>query len=203
MISDMPGSKFEDLKCLVLGGGGFIGLNLCRALNANGAHVRIYAREITSANALPGNVELVIGEFSNLRLLNDALNGCNVVIHLVNQTPTRPNAADRVAPLMVADIVNTANLLDLCQANAVKKLLFASSGGSIYGVTDSLPISETAATEPISPYGISKLTIEKFLAYFERIHGIRYLSLRIGNPYGRYQPVGRGKASFPPSSKRP
>jgi UDP-glucose 4-epimerase len=181
------------MQCLVLGGGGFIGLNLCRALSEQGAKVKAFGLDISYPDALPSDVQFIKGEFSDLSLLATVVKGCDVVIHLISQTGVRIASSNRLAPIFTRDIVDTVNLLDICRAQGVEKLLFASSGGTVYGSHNGTnPISERAATAPISPYGVNKLAIEGILACFERECGLRHLSLRIGNPYGRYQSaVGR------------
>jgi len=88
-----------------------------------------------------------------------------------------------------SNVVGTLNLLEKSVKKGVKKIVFASSGGTVYGIPKSLPIPETHQTMPLCSYGITKLTIEKYLALFHRLHNLDYTILRAGNPYGERQRI--------------
>jgi UDP-glucose 4-epimerase len=86
--------------------------------------------------------------------------------------------------------VNTlasVQLLELCRAAQVRRVVFISSGGTVYGIPQTVPIPETAPTEPISAYGINKLTVEKYLQLYHHLHGLSGISLRVANPFGPFQ----------------
>ena len=85
------------------------------------------------------------------------------------------------------NVLGTLNLLKTSLEKGVKKVIFASSGGTVYGIPETLPILETHPTNPICSYGITKLAIEKYLALFNRLYGLNYTVLRIGNAYGKGQ----------------
>jgi UDP-glucose 4-epimerase len=90
------------------------------------------------------------------------------------------------------NVVGTLRLLESCVRHGVSKVVFASTGGTVYGVPESVPIHEDHSTNPISSYGIVKLAIEKYLGLFHHLHGLDYAALRISNPYGPYQnPLGQ------------
>jgi UDP-glucose 4-epimerase len=82
-------------------------------------------------------------------------------------------------------VVGTLRLLELCREQGVRKVVFASSGGTVYGVPRSVPIDESHPTEPICSYGIHKLMIEKYLQLNHRVHGLDYCVVRPPNLYGR------------------
>lgn len=177
--------------CLVLGAGGFIGTNLCRALAAAGASVRGFGRPPLYPAALPP-LSWISADFGNHGALSDALDGVEVVFHLLGGSI--PAAAERDA---VTDLRTNAaqslELLEHCRMAGVKRIVFISSGGTVYGVPRHVPIAEDHPTDPISVYGIHKLLVEKHLGLMAHRHGIRAVVLRASNPYGPYQAPGRGQ----------
>lgn len=171
--------------CIVLGAGGFLGTNLCRWLVASGARVRAFGRQFLFPRELEG-ADLFQGDFEDPLALAAAIEGHDVVFHLVH--PTTPQSANRD---MIGDvqrsIVSSLALMDICRELGVKRIVFVSSGGVVYGPGKLVPTPETAPTDPISAYGVSKLAIEKYLALHEHLHGLDYRVLRVANPYGPFQ----------------
>ena len=88
---------------------------------------------------------------------------------------------------MTINVGMTANLLDACVRQKVKKVIFLSSGGTVYGKAESYPLKETTSTDPISSYGIQKLTIEKLLYLYHYMYNLDYRIIRLSSPYGPYQ----------------
>jgi UDP-glucose 4-epimerase len=86
-------------------------------------------------------------------------------------------------------VISTIHMLDAARRMKVKMVLFASSGGTVYGVPREVPIKESHPTEPTCSYGIGKLAIEKYLRLYHELHGLEYRILRIANPYGEEQRV--------------
>lgn len=179
-------SSLSGLRCLVLGGGGFLGLNLCNRLAEAGAEVTCFSRSHPQAEVLDRRVARVIGQFADRLALANAVDRQDVVFHLIAGSVPESSNRDPYAELSAAPIA-TLHLLEICRAARIKKLVFSSSGGAIYGIPRAIPISEQAPTDPISAYGISKLMIEKSLHLYRHLHGIDYQILRIANPYGRFQ----------------
>src|SRR4051794_30581334 len=175
----------RDLSYFVLGGGGFIGTNLCRRLAGRGARVRAFSRHFSFPDAMKG-IDFRSGDFSDADALAAAIEGFDVVYHLVHATPPQPANAD-----MAGDIKNNVlpslALFDICRKLGVKRIVFLSSGGTVYGRADTVPTPETAPTQPIAAYGISKLMIEKYLALNEHLHQTDYRILRVTNPFGPFQ----------------
>ena len=174
-----------ELRCAVLGGGGFIGTNLCQALDGRVDHLRAFGRRQTFPEPLRG-VEWMPGDFTDGSAVATAIDGCDTVFHLVNSSTPASANADKVADLQ-ANVASTLHLLEACRAEGVRRVVFVSTGGTIYGIPETVPTPETAATEPITAYGISKLAIEKYLALYEHLHGLEYRVLRVANPFGPYQ----------------
>jgi UDP-glucose 4-epimerase len=172
-------------SCVVFGGGGFIGTNLCRRLAASGHRVRAFGRRRLFPAEL-GNVEWCPGDFTDAAAVRAAIDQFDVVFHLVHST--MPQAADLDVVGDVQDnVVPTIAMLDLCRRAGVKRVVFASSGGTIYGNARQIPTPEAAPTDPICAYGISKLAIEKYLALFDHLHGLDFRVLRITNAFGPFQ----------------
>lgn len=179
-------ARRDGLRCLVLGGGGFLGLNLCNALAAAGAEVKALGRSAVLPDALDPQVEWVSGNLSDRVALSAAVEGQDIVFHLIGGSVPESSNRDPAAELAAGPLA-TVYLLDICRAAKVRKLVFASSGGTVYGIPSSVPIPESAPTDPISAYGIGKLVVEKHLHLYLHLHGFDYQVLRIANPYGRFQ----------------
>ncbi|WP_457105422.1 NAD-dependent epimerase/dehydratase family protein [Methylobacterium sp. P5_C11] len=184
--ADEPPAGLAGARCLVLGGGGFLGLNLCNRLAAAGAEVTCFSRSHPQAEVLDRRVARVSGQFSDRLALANAVERQDVVFHLIAGSIPESSNRDPSAELSAAPIA-TLHLLEICRSARIGKLVFASSGGAIYGIPAAIPIRERAPTDPISAYGISKLMIEKSLHLYRHLHGIDYQILRIANPYGRFQ----------------
>jgi UDP-glucose 4-epimerase len=142
-----------------------------------------------SAGATP---RYCYGDFGNAAELEKAVSGCDVVFHLIGSTvPQSSNDNPRFD--VDAHIGPTVTLLDVCVKCGVRQLIFASSGGTVYGVSGALPIDEGHRTIPISSYGIQKLTIENYMRLYHLIHGLNATVLRVANPYGPGQNIGRNQ----------
>ncbi len=179
------GERLDGVSCLVLGAGGFIGGHLCRALAQAGARVHGFGRRPAFPDALPP-MRFTVGEFSDRSALALAVDGVEIVFHLLGGTNPEVSNKDPIADLQ-GNAVASVQLLELCRAAGVRRIVFVSSGGAVYGVPAAVPIAETAPTEPISAYGINKLMVEKYLQLYAHLGGPRAISLRVANPYGPYQ----------------
>ncbi len=173
------------LSCIVLGGGGFMGVNLCRRLASSGSRVRAFGRRCLFPDALQG-VEWYQGDFADAVALASAIETYDIVFHLVHATTPHSANLDMAGDLQ-QNVISSLALMDICRNLGVKRIVFVSSGGTIYGPAAQIPTPETAPTEPITAYGISKLAIEKYLALYEHLHGLDYRILRVANPFGPYQ----------------
>ena len=176
-------------RCLILGGCGFIGSHLADSLLSSGHEVRLFDQQnVDTRNVediLP-RIELHRGDFTNTADIAAAVRNVSCIFHLVGTTlPSRSNEN----PLydLESNVGGTLNLLDAAVDAGVRKVIFSSSGGTIYGVSELLPTPESAPTQPLCAYGVSKLAIEKYLALYHHLHGLDYGCLRIANPYGERQ----------------
>lgn len=174
------------MKCVVLGGGGFIGVNLCLALQGKIDHLRVFSRSTPTLPQL-SSLEWVCGDFEDISSVSRAIEGFDTVVHLVNTVPVHVKSKPIVD--IQTNVVSTLKMLDVCCDLGIKRVIFISSGGSIYGVSDIVPIPEASKTEPLTAYGVSKLTIEKYLAHYRHTRGLDYRILRVANPYGPHQTI--------------
>jgi UDP-glucose 4-epimerase len=171
--------------CLVLGAGGFIGSHLCHALLRAGALVHGFGRRPAYPDSLPA-IRWSTGEFNDRAALARAVDGEEVVFHLLGGTTPEVSNTDPVADLTM-NTIGSVQMMELCRAAGVRRIVFVSSGGTVYGIPRSVPITEAHPTDPISAYGINKLTVEKYLGLFEHLHGMTATVLRVANPFGPYQ----------------
>jgi UDP-glucose 4-epimerase len=179
----------------VLGADGFIGKHLVRALaqqpdNMVCAFDRFadFLKEADNPFAEFDNVTVIPGDFLNEYDIAQAVKNSDYVFHLISTT--NPATANK-APLVDLDtnVRGSIELFRICAEQAVKKIIFPSSGGTIYGNVDSRAIDEATLPAPLSPYGIAKLTIEHYLRYFKNTAGMDYVVYRIANPYGPGQNI--------------
>ncbi|MBE7535306.1 MAG: NAD-dependent epimerase/dehydratase family protein [Anaerolineales bacterium] len=179
------------MKACVIGGCGFIGSHLVDGLLVDGWQVIVFDRVMERYRApLPG-VEYILGELGNKGLLGTILRGVDVVFHLVSTTVPQSSNESPVFDIQ-SNLIDTIGLLDACVACGVKKVIFFSSGGTVYGIPRAVPVSEDHPTEPISSYGIVKLAIEKYLHLYNRLYSLPYTILRPSNPFGvRQNPSGQ------------
>lgn len=175
----------ENRSCVVLGGGGFLGTNLCRRLAASGHRVRAFGRRRLFPPALAG-VDWRQGDFSDGAAVAEALRGADIAFHLIHGTVPYSANLDMAGDVR-QNLLPSLAFLDLARDAGIKRVVFISSGGTIYGRPTQIPTEETAPTDPITAYGISKLAFEKYLALYQRLHGIEHRILRVANPFGPFQ----------------
>lgn len=175
----------------VFGGGGFLGSAIVDRLLATGHTVRVLERPHNAPHrtfAAEEKVEWLSGDFCQAEDLKKALQGTSAVIHLA--WSTRPKSSND-APIfdVQSNVIATLQLLEEMKAQGIQKILFASSGGTVYGPPLHTPIGEDHPTNPTTSYGITKLTAEKYLLLARELYGLRPIILRVANPYGERQRV--------------
>jgi UDP-glucose 4-epimerase len=179
------------MKCVLLGGAGFLGSHLTERLLEAGHAVRVFDRpDRALASGFPryADVEWVEGDFLNVEDVRRAICGRETVFHLVSTTLPKTSNENPVYDVE-SNVVGTLHLLEAWRQEQGGKVVFVSSGGTVYGPPHSVPISENHPTEPISSYGITKLAIEKYLELYRVLHGVDYCVLRLSNPYGERQRI--------------
>lgn len=179
-------------RCLVLGGRGFIGSHLVDALLDRGYLVRCFDRPhiqpLSESHLEDKRFELCEGDLVSEADVARALEGCHACFHLVSTTLPKSSNADPVFDVE-SNVLGTIRLLAQSIQSGLKRIVFVSSGGTVYGVPKQIPILETHATDPVCSYGITKLSIEKYLHLFHVLHGLDYTVLRLANPFGEGQRV--------------
>lgn len=179
------------MKCIVFGGGGFIGSHIVDRILKDGHQVRIFERprvEPFRFFSKSEQVEWITGDMLSVHDVSEAVKGMDAVVHLVSFTLPKKSNDDIIYDVQT-NLVATIQLLNIIIEQSVRKIVFISSGGTIYGVPKYTPIDEDHPTDPIVSYGITKLTIEKYLIMFQRLYGIKSIILRVSNPYGPRQRI--------------
>lgn len=182
---------------LVVGGNGFIGSHVVDELASRGHTVTVFDR--FSANQVryeATKVRRIAGDVLNRADLAAAVPGHEYVVHLVSTT-TPASAEDDPTLDLRTNLPASIDLFQRAADSGVRRVLFASTGGAIYGDQDVDLMHEGLAPRPISPYAIGKLAAEGYLRYFQRRSGLESVALRISNPYGLRQPVGRRQGVIP------
>ncbi len=181
------------MKILLTGGAGFIGSHVTDELIAKGNDVVIIDNLSTgfeyNINPKAKFVKTDITDFKKIENIF-VEESPEIIYHFAAQIDVRKSVSD---PLFDAEtnIMGTLNLIKLSSDFKIKKFIFSSTGGAIYGDTDVRPTPENHPEWPLSPYGIAKLATDKFLNYYNEIFGLKYVSLRYGNVYGpRQNPPG-------------
>lgn len=180
------------MNCVVVGGGGFIGSHLTEALLSQQDDVIVFDRPGAPYLdlLLQRGAKILLGNFLEPSDLQKALAGAETVFHLVSTTVPKSSNDDPVFDIE-SNLIGTINLLNVAKNVGVKKIIFISSGGTIYGIPREIPINEDHPTNPICSYGIVKLAIEKYLHLFWALYGLDYCILRASNAYGERQAPNR------------
>jgi UDP-glucose 4-epimerase len=178
------------VRAVVTGGAGFIGSTLVDALLVRGDEVHV-VDDLSSGTHEQVSDEAKLHVLDIRESLADAFADVRpeVVFHLAAQVDVRVSVADPVLDA-TTNVLGTVNVLELAQQHDAQ-VVFASTGGAIYGELDGRPAHEDDERQPLSPYGTSKLASEEYLATWNRLHGTRHVALRLGNVYGpRQDPHG-------------
>jgi len=179
---------------IIYGGAGFIGSYIVEDLIERNFNVTVFDKKrfLLEDNNFKGNIRFIEGDFNNKKDVEKSLKYQDYVIHLVSSTlPADSNVNKRYD--VETNLISTLELLDECVKNDIKKIIFASSGGTVYGRANSNPITEEHSTNPLCSYGIVKLAIEKYLELYRNLYGLNYTILRFSNPFGEKQDPEKGQ----------
>lgn len=187
------------MKCAVLGGTGFIGSHLINALIAQGYEVSSLTRHIPSQNTILSDEAMAqvrwhMGDYENREDVKETLEGADICFHLISSSLPGNSNKDPSWDIST-NVCNSLQVMELAVSLGLKGLYFVSSGGTIYGDPQVLPIPEEHPLEPTCSYGVSKLAIEKYLALFERLYRLPYKIIRLANPYGPGQDVNKAQGA--------
>jgi len=175
-----------NMRVLVLGGNGFIGTHLVEALVAGGTHVRVLSRSGYRHVQPFHGVDYRYADFADSVSVAESLVDMDIVVHLISTTVPATANLDPLADI-TGNLLPTVRLLQQMRDIGVPRLVFLSSGGTVYGNAKSVPIPEEHERNPLSSYGIVKVAIENYIAMFSSQYGLRSLVLRVSNPYGPLQ----------------
>ena len=171
-----------NIKTLVIGGGGFIGAHLVAKLLDTGRSVTVLGRSIAPHFLLPRAVNYCVGNFGDRSILDPLLVEHQEIIHLAYATVPNTSFNDPLTDLL--DNLSPAVSLFSAVTQWGGRLVLVSSGGTVYGEANNTPMSEDHSTNPISPYGVTKLMLEKYAHLYANSHGLEVICVRPGNAYG-------------------
>ncbi|SBT09363.1 NAD-dependent epimerase/dehydratase [Candidatus Propionivibrio aalborgensis] len=178
------------MKVCVIGGGGFIGQWLVRQLLSREDAAIVIGRSPRPLG-LPAEVEYIRTAYDARDALVEVLTRVDAIVHLAYATVPSTSFSDPIHDL-IANVSPTVTLFQQVAAAGVGRFVLVSSGGTVYGNAASLPILEGAPTNPISPYGITKLTIERYAQMYHALQGLPVVIVRPGNAYGARCDGGMG-----------
>ncbi len=174
---------------LVTGGNGFIGSHLVNQLATSEQHrVTVFDFYPRPYDALPDGVQFIQGNLSNYNLIRRTLvdQGIDLVYHMAWTTIHEIALKNPVADIE-QNLIPSINLLEACLDAGIKRFVYLSSGGTVYGIPETLPVREDHPTQPINAYGVTKLTVEKYVQMYSYLYGMNYIIFRPSVPYGPYQ----------------
>jgi len=177
----MKESKFnsnENRDCcvLILGGLGFIGSHLARTLIKRNYRVKIFdklygSRELI--NDFESGIELVEGDAEKSDDIMKALNDADIVVHLIHTTVPASSMRNPAYDVQ-SNVLSSVRWLSLLNTTKARRIIYVSSGGTVYGIPDYNPIDEKHPTHPICSYGITKLAIENYTALYSNMYDVDY-----------------------------
>lgn len=191
-------------RVAVLGGLGFMGSHICRELVNRGHFVRIFDKLYASHKLISdfeSSIELVEGDVSRAEDVLAAIEDTEVLINLIHTTVPGSSMNDPGYDI-TSNVVAAVGWLQQLGKTKVRKILYVSSGGTVYGVPEAVPITEDHKTNPICSYGITKLAIEKYTAMYASMFGVDYCLLRPSNVYGPGQRLNIGQGVVGVLAKR-
>ncbi|MHA1941350.1 MAG: NAD-dependent epimerase/dehydratase family protein [Candidatus Hodarchaeales archaeon] len=182
------------MKILVTGGAGFVGSHLINDLLNQDHEVicldNFSTGKMANIENIKDNITIIEGDIRELSILQSAIVNVDCVFHLAAQISVSHSIRDPSFDASI-NINGFINLLDVALNASVKRIVYVSTGGAIYGDPKVIPTKELAQEDPISPYGISKLVGEKYLKWYNKTHGLSYAVIRPSNIYGPHQdPLG-------------
>jgi UDP-glucose 4-epimerase len=170
----------------VIGGAGFIGRHLVEILLARGRVITVVGRSTVPSRPLPKEVRYVSGDYGDATFLREVLKDVHEIINLAYTTVPGTSFNDPVQDIL-HNLPPAVRLLEVANDLAIQKIVLISSGGTVYGQALHLPISEDHATNPISPYGVTKLAIEKYGLLFHKVKSLPVVIVRPSNAFGEWQ----------------
>jgi len=174
------------MNVLVLGGNGFIGSHLVDELLIAGHSVRVFDHFSERYRPPLLGVDYRFGQFGDVFSMAEALHSIDLVYHLISTTvpsTSNMNPVDDISDNLIPSVV----LLEQMIKMGIKRIVFISSGGTVYGVPQSVPVSEEHPLNPICSYGVIKVAIENYLKMYMELYGLKPTIIRPSNPFGPRQ----------------
>ena len=188
------------MQAVVTGASGFIGSHLVDGLLAAGYRVKALGRNLPGLIGLDAqsnpNLALLPVNMADRLALQQVLEGVEIVFHLASGSLPQSSNRDPHVDVQV-NLLGTLNLLEASRLTGVKRLVMVSSGGTVYGIPSVVPIPESHSTDPICSYGITKLSIEKYVALYRQLYGLEGFVLRVANPFGPRQRLDAAQGVVP------
>lgn len=172
--------------CCVMGGTGFIGRHVVDLLLSKGYQLTVMGRNPVPTSPLPEGVCYISGDYGDRRLLKNVLRDVDEIVNLAYTTVPKTSFENPVQDIL-SNLPAAVTLFKTASNHSIRKIVVVSSGGTIYGKASTLPITEDHPTNPISPYGITKLAIEKYAMMFNELDDLPIVCVRPGNAFGEGQ----------------
>ena len=183
---------------LILGGCGFIGRHLVKELAENNQESFITVVDVVKDSSFEDlqNVQQIQSSLSEILNFDELLAKVDIVYHLISTTTPSDNT-DKIMNDFDDTIIPTIRLLECMKLYEDKKLIFISSGGTVYGEVENLTISETQNLNPVCTYGVQKVLLEKYIEVYGHLYNMDYIIARLSNPYGTGQNVNKNQGIIP------
>jgi len=180
----------------IIGGAGFIGRHLVHYLHSRGKEISVIGRSEICDGFFPPDVAYFSGDYGDKHFLLDVIHDVDCVVNMASSSVSKVSFEDPIKDIIL-NLPPNNNLFETIGQTSVKRLVVISSGGTIYGKPRSIPIPEDHPTNPISPYGITKLIIEKYALMYHELSDIPVICVRPSNVYGEGQKPYAGQGFIP------
>ncbi len=179
------------MKYLILGASGFLGKSIIDRILRDSKDTLVLFDRVLDKKFIEerwsARIEWIQGDIQNIDDFSCIFDRVDIVLHLISTTKPSTALKNGYVQEIEENVIPTIQLLDICVKNKVKKFVFISSGGTVYGNTQNLLSCEEDSTTPICSYGIHKLMIEKYIYLYGLKSGLDYNIIRLSNPYGPFQ----------------
>ncbi|MDJ1482166.1 NAD-dependent epimerase/dehydratase family protein [Cytophagaceae bacterium YF14B1] len=178
--------------CCIIGGTGFIGRHLVDVLLKSGRKITVIGRAAQPVESLPESVQYIQNRVNDEEWLTNVLEEVDEIVDLAYSTTPQTSFVNPVNDIL-SNLPGTVQLFAIASKLSIRKFIWVSSGGTVYGNVDQTPITENFLTNPVSPYGITKLAIEKYARMYFELAGLPIVCVRPANAYGEGQQPFRGQ----------
>ncbi len=174
------------MYCCIIGGSGFIGHHLVEILASQGKDLIVIGRNPLPSRTMPSGVRYISGDYGDKSFLRKVLKDVDEIVDFAYASVPKTSFEDPVKDIL-SNLPSSVNLFEVASSLPIKKLVIVSSGGTVYGKAAKVPIREDHPTDPISPYGITKLAVEKYALMYHALKGLPVVCVRPANAFGEGQ----------------